>query len=89
MSLGSPPPTPTPPHLTVFPPPCVCPQEAQAQQYETFFKACEDIRSRQNRELELKRALEEAQLAALEKAIPPSAADAKKRGKAPAGKKKW
>lgn len=36
----------------------------------------------------MKRALEEARLAALEKAVPPSAADSKKRGKAPAGKKK-
>lgn len=62
--------------------------EAQAQQYDKFFKACEEIRSRQNKELELKRALEEAQLAAMEKAMPASAADAKKRGKAPAGKKK-
>lgn len=65
-----------------------CLQEAQAQQYEKFFRACDQVRSRQNKEQEEKRALEAAQIAALEKAIPPSAADAKKRGKGP-GKKKW
>lgn len=96
VQLWSPAHVPYPLHPTVhptsttalLPPLCLCPQEAQAQQYEKFFKACEEIRSRQNKELELKRTLEEARLAALEKAIPPSAADAKKRGKPPAGKKK-
>lgn len=94
VEQGPPPSVPWPLHASVYtsttllPPPCLCPQEAQTQQYEKFFKACEDIRNRQNKELEIKRALEEARLAALEKAVPPSAADAKKRGKAPAGKKK-
>lgn len=73
---------------THIPPSCLCLQEAQDQQYEKFFNACEEIRSRQNKELETKQDVEEAQLAALEKDATPSAADATKRGKAPAGKKK-